>query len=237
MDKKERVEKIRKSLEGFVALRRQSYELWDKQSAAVSDAMREILALVIPDIVEKVEGYVGKTIMGVDNCKDFFIITVDHVKFEKWELHLYGRGVEQVPYGIRTMDSVTLKYEELPMIDSKFDIAKDDPRKYVTEYLEKRRAQAMEAATAKVRDKFDKMAQEALDFLDDKERVNHCLDISSDQETFSSIVCDETGFRWGAICRAAGVECPEDPPLCDERAADQLTEKLPRTWWSNPEAG
>jgi len=220
MDKKERVEKIRKNLEGFVELRRQSHEIWDKQAHAVSEAMREILALVNPDIVEKVEGYVGKTIMGIDSCKDFFIITVDRVKFEKWELHLYGRGVEQVSYGIRTMDSVTLKYEELPMIDSRFDIAKDDPKTYVTEYIEKRRKLAMEAATEQIREKFDKMGQDALDFLDGKERVNHCLDIATDRETFSSIVRDETGFSWGEICRTAGIECPEDPPRCDEREAD-----------------
>lgn len=220
MDKKERVEKIRKKLEGFVELRKQSHEIWDKQAQAVSEAMREILALVNPDIIEKVEGYVGKTIMGIDRCNDFFIITVDRVKFEKWELHLYGRGVEQVSYGIRTMDAVTLKYEELPMLDSKFDIAKDDPKTYVTEYLEKRRSLAMEAATAQIRDKFDKMSQDAMDFLDGKERVNRCLDIATDQETFSSIVRDETGFGWGEICRAAGIECPEDPPRCDEREAD-----------------
>lgn len=217
MDKKERIEKIRKTLEGFVELCRQSHEIWDKQAQAVSEAMREIIALTDPDILEKIEGFIGKTIMGVDGYGDFFIITVGRVKFEKRELYLYGRGVEQVFNGLRTMDSVTVKYEELPMIDSKFDIAKDDPRKYVTEYIGKRRAQALEAATAKVQDKFDKMEKEALDFLDGKERENHCLDVACDQETFSSIVCDETGFRWGEICRAAGVECPEDPPRYDER--------------------
>lgn len=220
MDKKERVEKIRKKLEGFVELRKQSHEIWDKQAQAVSEAMREILALVNPDIIEKVEGYVGKTIMGIDRCNDFFIITVDRVKFDKRELHLYGRGVESVSYGIRTMNAVTVRYEELPMIDSRFDIAKVDPKTYVTEYIEKRRKAEQEAAMAKIRDKFDKMAQDALDFLDGKERPNRCLDIPSDDETFSSIVRDETGFGWGEICRAAGIECPEDPQLCDEREAD-----------------
>lgn len=224
MDKKERVENIRKHLEGFVELRRQSHEIWGKQekavSEAISEAMREILALVHPDIVEKVEGYVGKTIMGSDSYNEFFILTVDSVKFEKWELHLYGRGVVQVSYGIRAMDSVTLKYEELPMIDSRFDIAKDDPKTYVTEYIEKRRKLEMEAATEQIREKFDKMGQNAMDFLDGKGRVNHCLDIATDRETFSSIVRDETGFSWGEICRTAGIECPEDPPMYDERDAD-----------------
>jgi hypothetical protein len=220
MDKKESVEKIRKNLETVVDLRRQSHEIWGKQTQVVSEAMREILALINPAIVEKVEGYIGKTLMGIDHCKDFFLITVDRVRFRKGALDLYGRGVAQVSFGIRTRDSVTIEYKELPMIDSKFDIAKDDPKKYVTEYIEKRRKLEMEAAAEKIRERLDKMGQGALDFLDGKERTNHSLDIRSGRETFRSIVRDETGFSWGEICRTAGVECPEDPPIDIEREAD-----------------
>lgn len=41
-----------------------------------------------------------------------------------------------------------------------------------------------------------------------------------DRETFSSIVRDKTGFNWGEICRAARIECPEDPPMGDDMEAD-----------------
>lgn len=210
MDKKERLKNVRECMDKFVELRKQSHKIWDDQAQLVSQAMRDIFMIINPDIINKIEGFIGHDVMGVDGSGSFFIMNVERVKYEKWEFHLYGKGIEQVNYcgqaHVRENRTITVKYEEVPNLDSKFELAKENPQKFVIEYLEKRRKQEMEALTEKLNQRFDAMLNEAKCYLEGREPERHVLKCSCDNETPSSILQEETGFRWSELYQAAGVD-------------------------------
>ena len=64
-------------MDKFTELRKQTHKIWDDQAALVSQAMRDIFMIINPDIINKIEGFIGHDVMGVDgggteaswNCK------------------------------------------------------------------------------------------------------------------------------------------------------------------------
>ena len=214
MDKKERLKNVRKCMDKFVELRKQSHKICGDPAELVSQAMRDIFMIINPDIINKIEGFIGHDVMGVDGSGSFFIMNVERVKYEKWEFHLYGKGIEQVTYcgkaHVRENRAITVKYEEVPNLDSKFELGKEDPQKFVTEYLENRRKQEMEALTEKLNQRFDAMLNEAKCYLEGREPERPVLKCSCDKETPRSILQEETGFRWSELYQAAGVDFSEE---------------------------
>lgn len=222
MDKKQMLENIKAHIGELAELKKKSMAIWDEERAVTSLMMRDVIALKYgEECVKKVEALVGKTFVVQDSCAEFSILTVARLVWEKWEVQVYGDGMEHRSYGCYQSSHVTLKYDDLMDIDKMFVECNGDPRKIIGDYYEERRKAELERSANIINQTYSGYVTKASEYLAGKppKRNTLSLDSDTDYDRPTSMLPDEAGVRWSKLCELAG------EPIEDEELTDVLEEE------------
>ena len=91
----ELLKEIQNGMDDYRKASDESMKGWEKQRLVEDKVIRKVLTLIKgQEFIDKVDSFVGRRIMKVDANGGVTIMTVEHVRFEKWEIVFYGNGVK-----------------------------------------------------------------------------------------------------------------------------------------------
>lgn len=90
----ELLKEIQDGMDDYRKAADESMKGWEKQHQVEDKVIRKVLTLKKgQEFIDKVDGFVGRRIMKVDSNVGVTIMTVENVRFEKWQIVFYGTGV------------------------------------------------------------------------------------------------------------------------------------------------
>lgn len=91
----ELLKEIQDGMDDYRKASDESMRGWEKQQQVEDKVIRKVLTLTKgQEFIDKVDSFVGHRIMQVDANGGVTIMTVENVRFDKWEIVFYGNGVK-----------------------------------------------------------------------------------------------------------------------------------------------
>lgn len=215
----ELLKKVRDGLARYNEARKTTFNDLHKAEKIADEINRALWSALLPDAVKHLEGMVGHKIQHIEKDGDVIILSVKSLKFEKWEVHLIGKGVrytDRHSCPLAELSKVTIKYDSLDKAVEMIKVADTSTIEDLVAHVEKMRAVQLEEATKKINDKYDGMIGTIRSMKEPKEVVTLAERLKPDP------LHEITYFRWGDLVREFGTE--EDKKALDPVPVDVLEE-------------
>jgi hypothetical protein len=135
----------------------ESMKGWEKQQQVEDKVIRKVLTLTKgQEFIDKVDSFVGRRIMKVDANGGVTIMTVENVRFDKWEIVFYGNGVKYT--GSTTAwaeDRLEVKYNSVDDELKTISIAESVDVEEVIRRVEEAKKEAVDKAVQRISQFYD----------------------------------------------------------------------------------
>lgn len=139
----------------------------------IESAINERVHRILGDknIIERVKSFKGKKIMYSSVENDIKIINVNNVMLDKWEVSIYGDGVQIDGDRIWEAYGITINYDQLEKELEKITIVTDDTTyDMLVHTIECKREDRLKEAKAFIDQKYDSVLKEFKTYYDSKDK-------------------------------------------------------------------
>ena len=153
----ELLKEIQNGMDDYRKASDESMKGWKKQQDVEDKVIRKVLTLTKgQEFIDKVDSFVGRRIMKVDANGGVTIMTVETVRFDKWEIVFNGNGVKYTGNSTAWVeDRLEVKYNSIDDELATISLAEDVDVEEVIRRIEEAKKEAVDKAVQRISKFYD----------------------------------------------------------------------------------